>query len=99
MKVDVVAYVQKCDKCQRFSVQHVPITPMQNIVSLLPFATWGIDIMGPFTLATGQRKFPIVVINYFTKWVEAEPLATIIKASIENSYEKSVICRFFCQEF
>lgn len=80
MKVDVAAYVQKRDKCQRFSVQHVPITLMQNIVSLLPFATWGIDIMGSFTLATGQRKFLIVVIDYFTKWVEAEPLATITKA-------------------
>ncbi|KAL0345684.1 UNVERIFIED_CONTAM: hypothetical protein Sradi_4399700 [Sesamum radiatum] len=35
------------------------------------------DIIGPFPLAAGQRKFLLVAIDYFTKWVEAEPLARI----------------------
>ncbi|KAL0438987.1 UNVERIFIED_CONTAM: hypothetical protein Slati_2381700 [Sesamum latifolium] len=38
---------------------------------------WGIDIVGPFPLAAGQRKFLLVAVDYFTKWVEAEPLARI----------------------
>ncbi|KAL0447890.1 UNVERIFIED_CONTAM: Ribonuclease HI, partial [Sesamum latifolium] len=39
--------------------------------------TMGIDIVGPFPLAAGQRKFLLVAVDYFTKWVEAEPLARI----------------------
>lgn len=42
IKADATTYVQKCDKCQRFSlVQHQPTTPIQNIISPLHFATWG----------------------------------------------------------
>ena len=44
-----------------------------------PFAQWGLDIMGPFLIAVRQLKFLIVGIDYFTKWVEAEALATITK--------------------
>ena len=44
---------------------------------LWPFAQWGLDIMGPFPIAMRQLKFLMVNINYFTKWVEAEALATI----------------------
>ncbi|RDX93759.1 Pol polyprotein, partial [Mucuna pruriens] len=37
-------------------------------------------ILGPFPIAPGKIKFLIVAVDYFTKWVEAEP--------------KKVICRF-----
>uniref|UniRef100_A0A2N9FLZ5 Uncharacterized protein n=1 Tax=Fagus sylvatica TaxID=28930 RepID=A0A2N9FLZ5_FAGSY len=35
-----------------------------------------------------------VAIDYFTKWVEAEPLATITERNIQNFVWKAVICRF-----
>ena len=44
-----------------------------------PFAQWGLDIMGPFPTALRQLKFLVVGIDYFTKWVETEPLATIME--------------------
>ena len=37
----------------------------------------GIDILGPFLRAQGQVKYLVVVVDYFTKWVEAKTLATI----------------------
>ena len=36
----------------------------------------------------------LVVIDYFTKWVEAEALSTITKAKIQNSIWKNIIYRF-----
>ena len=42
----------------------------------------------------GQVKFLIVAIDYFTKWVEAEALATITEARIRSFVWKNIICRF-----
>ncbi|XP_076917461.1 uncharacterized protein LOC143577541 [Bidens hawaiensis] len=41
------------------------------------FQRWGVDIMGPFPEATGKLKCLIVAVDYFTKWVEAKPVASI----------------------
>ena len=36
----------------------------------------------------------IVVVDYFTKWAEAEPLATITEQKIRNFVWRAIICRF-----
>ena len=50
--------------------------------------------MGPFPTALRQLKFLVVDINYFTKWVEAEPLATIMEKSIRTFVWRNIICRY-----
>ena len=62
--------------------------------ALWPFTQWGIDIMGPFPMAMQQLKFLVVGINYFIKWVEAEPLATITENNVHNFVWKSIIYQF-----
>ena len=52
------------------------------------------DILGPFPLAIDQWKFLIITIDYFTKWVEAEPLAKITEAKVQDFVWKSIMCRF-----
>ena len=64
------------------------------ITSPWPFARWGIDIFGPLLLGKSQVKFLLVAIDYFTKWVEAEALATITEARIQNFVWKNIICKF-----
>ncbi|KAL0412167.1 UNVERIFIED_CONTAM: hypothetical protein Slati_3806400 [Sesamum latifolium] len=54
------------------------------MLSPCPFIQWGMDIVGPFPLACGQRKFLLVAVVYFTKWVEAEPLARITEGEAER---------------
>ena len=95
MQVDALELVKKCDKYQQFgNVQRLPVERMTTITSSWPFTQWGIDIVGPLPLGKGQVKFLLVAIDYFTKWVEAEALATITKAKIRNFVWKNVICRF-----
>ena len=59
-----------------------------------PFAQWGLDILCPFPTGTRQMKFLVVGIDYFTKWVEAEPLAKITQQNVKNFIWKSIVCRF-----
>ena len=55
---------------------------------------WGIDIMGPLPRGKKQIKFLVVAINYFTKWVEIEPLTVITKAKIQHFVWKNLVCLF-----
>jgi len=50
-------------------------------------------IVGPFPPATGQRRFLLVAVHYFTKWIEAKSLAKITAANMQCFMWK-VICRF-----
>ena len=50
--------------------------------------------MGPFSMALRQLKFLVVGIDYFTKWVEAEPLATITEKSIRTFVWRNIIYRY-----
>ncbi|XP_050241072.1 uncharacterized protein LOC126689967 [Quercus robur] len=94
VQVDAKAYVKACDKCQRFS--NVPRQPSEYLTPMMapwPFAQWGLDILGPFPLGTRQMKFLVVGIDYFTKWVEAEPLAHITQQNVKNFVWKNIVCR------
>ena len=95
MQADVVELIKRCDKCQRFeNVQRLSTEKLTTITSPWPFSQWGIDIVGPLPIGKGQVKFLLVAINYFTKWVEAEALATITEAKIQSFVWKNIICRF-----
>ncbi|GMP47971.1 hypothetical protein CsSME_00015490 [Camellia sinensis var. sinensis] len=92
---DATDFVLKCDKCQRFAnIPHAPPTELITLYSPYPFAKWGIDLVGPLPTGRGQTKFAIVSIDYFTKWVEAEPLTTITERNTTRFIWQSIICRF-----
>jgi hypothetical protein len=50
---------------------------------------WGIDIVGPLTIAQGNYKFVVVAVEYFTKWIEAKPLVNIAAAVLKGSSGKT----------
>lgn len=55
------------------------LTPkeLKSIMASWPFMQWGPNLINPFSTTKGGAKFVIVAVDYFTKWVEAEPLASI----------------------
>ena len=92
---DATDLVKKCRICQEHAkISHLPSEPLTSIISPWPFQQWGCDILGPLPLGKGQCKFIIVAVDYFTKWAEAEPLATITKQKIRNFVWRAIICRF-----
>ena len=92
MQKDAEAYVKACDKCQRFSnIIRQPTEKLALMTTPWSFAQWGLDIIGPFPTAVRQLKFLVIGIDYFTKWVEAEALATIIEKNIRSFVWRCII--------
>ncbi|XP_065626490.1 uncharacterized protein LOC136066309 [Quercus suber] len=78
MQQEAQDYVKRCDQCQRFAPNiHQPGGVLNPLSSPWPFAQWGLDIVGLFPREPGNKKYLLVATDYFTKWVEAEPLANI----------------------
>ena len=50
--------------------------------------------MGPFPKTIGNKKYLLVCIDYFTKWVEAEPLANIRDVDVKRFIWKNIVTRF-----
>ena len=83
MQKDAEAYVKTCDKCQRFNnIIRQPTKELTSMTTPWPFTQWGLDIVGPFPTAIRQLKFLIMGIDYFTKLVETEALATITEKNV-----------------
>jgi len=91
---DCTGYAQLCKQCQQHADWHkAPPEELRSIYIPWPFHTWGIDILGPFPLAMRQRKYLVVVIEYFTKWIEAEPVVQITAHKIQHFVWKNIVCR------
>ena len=48
----------------------------------------------PTTTFTRWNKFVVVAIEYFTRWIEAKPLATITSETVKKFFWQNIICRF-----
>ena len=92
---DATDLVKRCRICQEHAkISRLPSEPLTSITNPWPFQQWGLDILGPLPIGKGQFKFIIVAVDYFTKWAEAEPLATITEQKIRNFVWRAIICRF-----
>ncbi|GJX43355.1 reverse transcriptase domain-containing protein [Tanacetum coccineum] len=95
MHMDARKLIRECNDCQVH--RPVPRNPQQNlspITSPWPFYKWGIDIAGPFPEGPGKVKFLIVAVDYFTKWIEAKPVATITGNQVKKFVWDNIVCRF-----
>ena len=85
MRKDYMRYVQRCEQCQKHAhLHHAPLEELRWIHSPWAFHTWGIDILGLFPLAIHQMKYLVVAIEYFTKWIEAEPVVQITAHRVQH---------------
>ena len=88
-------YVKKCDQCQRFALNiHQPGGILNPLSSPWPFAQWGLDIVGPFPKAMGNKRYLLVGTDYFTKCVEVEPLANIRDVDAKRFVWKNIVTQF-----
>jgi hypothetical protein len=92
---DAAELKQKCENCQRCARdQKQPSSLAQLIQPTWPLQRWGLDLLGPLPLAQGNLKYVVVAVEYFSKWIEAKPLATITSATVYKFFWQNIVCRF-----
>ena len=81
--IDATELVKKCKIYQEHAqISHLLSEPLTSITSPWFFQQWGLDLLGPLPIGKGQCKFIMVGVDYFTKWAEAKPLATITEQKV-----------------
>jgi hypothetical protein len=53
-----------------------------------------LDIVGPLPTAQGNLKFTFVVVEYFTKWIEARAFSTIASKTAQKFFWQNIVWRF-----
>ncbi|RDX65666.1 rnhA, partial [Mucuna pruriens] len=81
LKNDCMEYVGRCDRSE-----HNTLEQLHSITSPWSFHKCGVDILGSFSPTLGQVKYLIMAVDYFTKWIEAEPVATISIERVKHFY-------------
>jgi hypothetical protein len=51
-------------------------------------------LLGPLPPAQGNLKYVVVAVEYFSKWIEAKPLATITSVIVQKFFWQNIVCRF-----
>ena len=97
---DAEDLVKRCDGCQKFACRaHVLSQELWMIPITWPFATWGLNMVGPFKRSKDKNTHLLVAVDKFTKWVEAEPVSKcdaatavqFIKGDISVWFSHSII--------
>jgi hypothetical protein len=93
--LDAADLVQKCENCQRCAKdQEQPSSLTQLIQPTWPLQRWGLDLLGTLSPAQGNLKYVVVAVEYFSKLIEAKPLATITSATVQKFFWQNIVCRF-----
>jgi hypothetical protein len=90
---DAKDIVRKCEASQHFASRpHAPAVELQLIPLSWPFAQWGLDMVGKLHKSwPGGHVYMLVVVDKFTKWVEAAPVTTQdSKAKLHQVYSLSL---------
>ncbi|RDY13726.1 Gypsy retrotransposon integrase-like protein 1, partial [Mucuna pruriens] len=96
MKSDCYDHVRKCFQCQIY-VDNIRVPPLalNNLGAPWSFSMWGLDIICPIEpKASNGHHFILVVIDYFTKWVEAASYSSFTKIMVVRFIKRDIICRY-----
>ena len=92
---NLLGLCEKVCQCQRYAPNiHQSGGVLNPLSNPWPFAQWGLDIVGPFPRAIRNRRWLLVGTDYFTKWVEAKPLANIRDVDAKRFIWRNIVTRF-----
>jgi hypothetical protein len=85
--LDAAELVKKCENYQRYARDQKQLSSLTQLIQpTWPLQRWGLDLLGPLPPVQGNLKYVVVAVEYFSKWIEAKPLATITSATIQKFF-------------
>jgi len=71
---DCINAIRKCHNCQIFYQKMCPpLAPLHPIITVGPFAKWGINFITCNPHSSGGHAYIILAVDYFPKWADAMP--------------------------
>ena len=68
---------------------HVKVSPKR-----VDHNVWGIDLIGQLPKRRGGAQYAVVVVDYFTKWVEDEALVSITPMKTKEFVHHNIVHRY-----
>jgi transposase InsO family protein len=91
---DANEVVRTCEGCQFYACKtNLSAHALQTIPITWSLPVWGRDIVGPLRKAPGTYTHPLIVVDKFSKWIEAHPI-TNLRAEQTVSFFTNIIHRF-----
>ncbi|XP_034026939.1 uncharacterized protein zgc:113436 [Thalassophryne amazonica] len=87
---DVVDWIKVCETCQQTERTKIMARTVRPIKVDAPWDIVGLDIFGPFPETQQGNTSVIVLIDYFTKWVEAFPRRNPDALSVARCISKCI---------
>jgi hypothetical protein len=96
MLEDCFKYYNGCQACQRFEKIQMVLASVTNlIIKPWPFRGWGMDMIGKINPPSSKgHQYILVIMDYFTKWVEVIPMKSVTSKNVINFIKEHVIHRF-----
>ena len=97
MRKDVERWVRSCRDCQQ--KKPPPFKKRAELVKYQVGAPWewiAADIAGPFPLTNRGNRYILVVMDYFTKWVELCALPDQQADTVATFLVDQVLAKFGC---
>ncbi|XP_073131632.1 uncharacterized protein [Henckelia pumila] len=91
---DTHSFCKSCENCQKMgSISKRNMMPLNPIMIIEIFDSWGIDFMGPFSLSFGFT-YILVAVDYVSKWIEAIACRTNDHKVVIKFLKKNIFSRF-----
>ena len=73
----------------------MPPSELYSMTSPWPFSVSGIDVIGRITQKVSNgHEYILVVIDYFTKWLEAVSYCVLKAKRVAGFIENNIICQY-----
>jgi transposase InsO family protein len=92
---DLTTFMKRCNVCARYHRGAVPHrAPMQTPLVGEPWERVSVDITGPHPRSSRQNQFILTIVDHFSKWGEAIPLANHTAPVVAKALMVHVFSRF-----